>query len=63
MAKAGCHVTVLEKHDIPGGRARQLKAAGFTFDMAQAGTGCLKCLNAFSTPLIEEFLTIIHCTV
>ena len=33
MAKAGWDVTVLEKHAIPGGRARQLKAAGFTFDM------------------------------
>ncbi len=33
MAKAGWDVTVLEKHDTPGGRARQLKAAGFTFDM------------------------------
>jgi len=33
IAKAGWHVTVLEKHDTPGGRARQLKAAGFTFDM------------------------------
>lgn len=33
MAKAGWRVTVLEKHDIPGGRARYLKAEGFTFDM------------------------------
>ena len=33
MAKAGWQVTVLEKHDSPGGRARQLKAQGFTFDM------------------------------
>lgn len=33
MAKAGWDVTVLEKHDQPGGRARQLKEAGFTFDM------------------------------
>lgn len=33
MAKAGYKVTVLEKHDIPGGRARQYKAQGFTFDM------------------------------
>ena len=33
MAKAGWDVTVLEKKDMPGGRARQLKAAGFTFDM------------------------------
>jgi len=33
MAKAGWDVTVLEKQSAPGGRARQLKAAGFTFDM------------------------------
>jgi phytoene desaturase len=33
MAKAGWHVTVLEKNEQPGGRARQLKAHGFTFDM------------------------------
>jgi len=33
MAKAGWEVTVLEKHDIPGGRARQLNVDGFTFDM------------------------------
>lgn len=33
MAKQGASVTVIEKHSIPGGRARQLKAAGFTFDM------------------------------
>ncbi len=33
MAKAGWDVTVLEKHSTPGGRARQLKAQGFTFDM------------------------------
>ncbi len=33
MAKAGWKVTVLEKHSIPGGRARQFSEAGFTFDM------------------------------
>ncbi len=33
MAKAGWDVTVLEKQSTPGGRARQLKEAGFTFDM------------------------------
>lgn len=33
MAKAGWNVTVLEKHLTPGGRARQLKADGFVFDM------------------------------
>ncbi len=33
MAKAGWDVTVLEKHNMPGGRARQMKVEGFTFDM------------------------------
>ena len=33
MAKAGWDVTVLEKQPTPGGRARQLKEAGFSFDM------------------------------
>ncbi|MBL7729919.1 MAG: phytoene desaturase [Chitinophagaceae bacterium] len=33
MAANGWKVTVLEKNDGPGGRARQLKEQGFTFDM------------------------------
>ena len=33
MAKAGWKVDVVEKNDMPGGRARQLKRDGFTFDM------------------------------
>ena len=33
MAKGGWKVTLLEKHGTAGGRARQLKAEGFTFDM------------------------------
>jgi len=33
MAKAGWQVIVLEKHNIPGGRARKFSDAGFTFDM------------------------------
>jgi phytoene desaturase len=33
LAKAGLHVTLLEKHSTPGGRARQLIDNGFTFDM------------------------------
>lgn len=33
MAKEGWQVTVIEKNDTPGGRARQLKEQGFTFDM------------------------------
>lgn len=33
MAKAGWKVTVIEKNEQPGGRARQWSADGFTFDM------------------------------
>lgn len=33
MAKNGWQVNVLEKHSIPGGRARKFEAEGFTFDM------------------------------
>ena len=33
VAKAGYEVLVLEKHDMPGGRARVLKEDGFVFDM------------------------------
>ncbi len=33
LAKEGLQVTVLEKNATPGGRARQLKEGGFTFDM------------------------------
>ncbi len=33
MAKNGWEVTVLEKHNVPGGRARQFSEDGFTFDM------------------------------
>ena len=33
LAQAGFEVTVFEKNETPGGRARQLKSDGFTFDM------------------------------
>jgi len=33
LAKAGFAVDVYEKHEGPGGRARQFTAAGYTFDM------------------------------
>jgi phytoene desaturase len=33
LAQKGWHVTVLEQHSMPGGRARKFEASGFTFDM------------------------------
>lgn len=33
LSNKGYHVTVLEKHEQPGGRARKFQSNGFTFDM------------------------------
>ena len=33
LAKKGWQVTIIEQHDMPGGRARKFEANGFTFDM------------------------------
>ena len=33
LAKAGVDVTVIEKNEDLGGRARKFKASGYTFDM------------------------------
>lgn len=33
LAQGGCDVTVVEKHALPGGRARKFEADGFVFDM------------------------------
>lgn len=33
LAKNNYHVTVVEKHDMPGGRARKMRLQGFEFDM------------------------------
>ena len=33
LAQQGCEVTVIEKNEIAGGRARKFEAEGFTFDM------------------------------
>jgi phytoene desaturase len=33
LARAGCHVTVLEKNDRPGGRASQIQRDGHRFDV------------------------------
>ena len=33
LAQKGWQVTVIEKHDMPGGRARKFEVDGFTYDM------------------------------
>jgi phytoene desaturase len=47
LAKSGHQVEVFEKNATIGGRARQLKRDGFTFDMEQVGIGCPMCLIVF----------------
>ena len=32
LAKKGWAVTIIEKHLLPGGRARKMEVEGFTFD-------------------------------
>jgi phytoene dehydrogenase-like protein len=63
MAKAGWQVTVLEKHEQAGGRARKLQANGFTFDMDQVGIGCQMFLNVILNSLTKMCTTIIVCFV
>jgi phytoene dehydrogenase-like protein len=58
LAKEGFDVTVFEKNQTPGGRARSFESQGFTFDMVQAGIGCPMCSrNTFS--YLESVLPII----
>lgn len=61
MAKAGWEVTVLEKHPVPGGRARQLKESGFTFDMGPSWywmPGVFERFFASFGKTIEEYYTL-----
>ena len=60
MAKEGWEVTVVEKHATPGGRARRLQEAGFSFDMGPAGTGCRMYLNAILNSSVKKLLIIIR---
>ena len=48
LAKSGHQVTVLEKHDMVGGRARVWKDKGFIFDIATSVW--LACTIEWPTP-------------
>jgi phytoene desaturase len=48
LAQSGYDVTVFEKNDAIGGRARQLKKDGFTLIWDQVGTGCQTFLRFFA---------------
>ncbi len=54
LAKAGFEVTVIEKNEVPGGRARLFKYDSFVFDI-----GCLMFLKNFLTILekVQQIIT------
>ena len=60
MAKAGWKVTVVEKNSTAGGRAQQLKAHGFTYDMGPSWYWMPDVFERFLNNLAKKFLTIIR---
>ena len=64
LAKAGHDVTIYEKNDALGGRARQFKAEGFTFDMGPSWYWMPdvfdKFFNDFGKKVSDYFLSLIH---
>ena len=58
LAQKGHSVTVYEKNAELGGRARQFKAKGYTFDMGPSWYWMLMFLKDFSIVLIKKLQTI-----
>ena len=54
LAKEGNEVTILEKNNTPGGRARQFKKGGFTFDIVPLGNECPMSLRNSLVTLTEK---------
>jgi phytoene dehydrogenase-like protein len=54
LAKEGNEVTILEKNNTPGGRARQFKKDGFTFDIGPLGSECPMSLRNSLVTLTEK---------
>src|SRR5690349_9820914 len=61
MAKNNWDVTILEKNASPGGRARQIKEQGFTFDMGPSWYWMPDVFERFFTQFgksTEEYYTL-----
>ena len=56
LAKEGFDVTILEKNESVGGRARLFKEKGILSTWVQAGIGCQKFLKNFSMNLMLKLL-------
>lgn len=64
LAHAGYQVTVLEKHDVPGGRAGVWKSQGFTFDTGPSlvmMTEVWHDLFRLVGRRLEDYLTLVQC--
>ena len=60
LSKSGHKVTVYEKNDSLGGRARQFKEKGFTFDMGPSWYWMPDVFDKFFNDFGRMFLIIIH---
>ncbi len=63
MARAGWDVKVMEKNETAGGRARQLKAEGFTFDMGPSWYWMPDVFEHFFTQFgkkVEDYYSLIR---
>ena len=56
LAKAGLDVTVIEKNEDLGGRARKFQAAGFTFDMGPSWYWMPEIFENFDWRFLRKFL-------
>lgn len=64
LAHAGYHVTVLERHGVPGGRAGVWKSEGFTFDTGPSlvmMTEVWRDLFAAVGRRLEDYVTLVPC--
>jgi phytoene desaturase len=64
LAHAGYRVTVVEQHEVPGGRAGVWHSEGFTFDTGPSMvlmTECWQQLFADVGRRLEDYLTLVQC--
>jgi len=64
LAHAGYRVTVLERHDGPGGRAGAFQSMGFTFDRGPSMVMMTECWHQLFRDVgrrLEDYLTLVQC--
>ena len=64
LAHAGYQVTVLERHDVPGGRAGVWQSQGFTFDTGPSMVMMAEGWRTLFTDVgrrFEDYVTLVQC--